>query len=375
MNTVYALILAGGAGTRFWPASRHARPKQLLPILGDEPLLTQTVRRARMVASLPLEQVLIASGRHLVKPTLEILPGLPEENVLAEPAARNTAPCIAWAAMRVARRDPQAIFMVLPSDHFIGDEERFCEVLRAAVTEAAKGVVTTVGIHPTHPETGYGYIEVEAEEEHLLVKGAPPKAYRALRFVEKPDKERAEAFLKTGRFFWNAGMFFFRVQEMLDAVKRFQPTLHEGLSRIDAAREKGPSAERKALDDIFPSLPSVSIDKGIMEHLERMCVVPGDFGWSDLGSWQSAWEFANKDGDENALPSGAVAVSAHRNMVVDLRGDGSVKEGRRVIALVGVDDLVVVDTEDALLVVRREQAQHVRDVVEWLKERGLKDRL
>lgn len=380
-HSVYALILAGGSGTRFWPASRHARPKQFLALLGSESLLAQTVRRARSVGGggadtfLPMSRILIAGGRHLEQCTLEILPELPPENMLAEPAARNTAPCIAWAAMRIARRDPDAIFMVLPSDHFIADEERFREVLEAALEQAAQGSVTTIGIHPTHPETGYGYIQVEADEKLLLNPKARPAAYRALGFVEKPERAKAEQFLQTGHYFWNAGMFFFRVKDMLDAVERLQPALYEGLKRIEDAQASSPEQGCKALEEIFPTLPSVSIDKGIMEHLDQLSVVPGDFGWSDLGSWQSAWEFAQKDANENALPEGAVAIAAHRNLVVDLREHSSKQAKKRVIAMVGVNDMVVVETDDALLVVAREQAQQVRDVVEWLKTHGGKDKL
>jgi mannose-1-phosphate guanylyltransferase len=365
MPTLHALVLAGGAGTRFWPASRARRPKQLLPLLGGDPLIRETVERViPLVGS--LDRVLVASGRHLAEATAAILADLPRENLLVEPAPRNTAPAIGWAAARIAHQDPEAVLMVLPSDHHVVDAVRFRTVLAAAVASAAGGVITTVGIRPGYPETGYGYIELAARLDPLA-PGGDPSPLPVLRFVEKPDLDRARSFLASGRYLWNAGMFFFRAGDMMAAIQAHQPALHEGLSALVAAGPPGSEEERVALDRIFPALPSISIDHGVMEHVERLAVVPGDFGWSDLGSWQSAWELAEKDGDENASPSGTVLVDAHRNQVVDLRKDAAPK---RVIALIGVDDLAVVETDDALLVVPRARAQDVKLVVERLKARG-----
>jgi mannose-1-phosphate guanylyltransferase len=360
----YALILAGGAGTRFWPASRARRPKQLLPLVGGDPLLVETVRRVLPLAGGP-ERVLIASGRHLAEPTAAILGDIPRENLLIEPTPRNTAPCIGWAAARVARVDPAAVVMVLPSDHHIVDVEGFRAVLAAAVASAARGVITTVGIRPTHPETGYGYIELDAELSPERPAEAAPLPVR--RFVEKPDRARAEAFVASGRYLWNAGMFFFRAGDMMEALRAHQPELALGVTSIAAAGEPGSDAERAALERIFPTLPAVSIDHGVMEHHGHLAVIPGDFGWSDLGSWQSAWELAAKDDLGNASPAGTIFVDSQRNQVVDLRSAGA---QRRVIALVGVEDLVVVETDDALLVVPRDRAQDVKHVVERLKARG-----
>jgi mannose-1-phosphate guanylyltransferase len=351
-----ALILAGGAGTRFWPASRVARPKQLLPLSGPDPLLFQTARRV-----LPLTGgfggILVATGKHLAPPTAALLPELPPAGLLIEPAARNTAPCIGWAAHRVARTDPDAVIVVLPSDHHIGDEARFREVAASAIASAASGVITTVGIRPTHAETGYGYIELGEPREG--------GARRVLRFVEKPDRARAEAFFSSGRYLWNAGMFFFRARDMVAAVRAHLPALGDGLDAIDRAAAAGD--EDAAVERIFPTLPSISIDHGVMEKVGELAVVPGDFGWNDVGSWQSAWELAAKDEAGNAAPEGTVLVAAKENLVVDLR---SKPAGERVIALLGVEGLVIVETDDALLVVPRERAQDVRDVVDRLKKDG-----
>ncbi|MGK3998070.1 mannose-1-phosphate guanylyltransferase [Sorangium sp. So ce1024] len=365
---VHVLILAGGAGTRFWPASRATRPKQLLPLVGGEPLITATARRV-----LPLcarggsdgwERLWIATGKHLVAPTRAALPGVSERRLLVEPAPRNTAPCIGWAAATIAREDPNAIVIVLPSDHHIADVPRFLEVLDTAVASARGGAITTIGIRPTHPETGFGYIEAADA-------GAASAAPReVLRFVEKPSRERAEEFLATGRFLWNAGMFIFRAGDMRAAIRAHLPALAEGLDEIDRAAALGTAAEAEAIERVFPRLPAVSIDHGVMEHVGRLAVVPGDFGWSDLGSWQSAWELAEKDERGNSAPAGSVLVDARDNYVVDLRArDGGAGDGR-VLALVGVEGLVVVETDDALLIVPRDRAQDVKHVVDALKARG-----
>lgn len=357
MSNLYAVIMAGGAGTRFWPASRSLRPKQLLPLAGagDEPLLTATVRRLRPLV--PEERCVIVTGEHLTDATRRAVPGVPTENVLAEPAARNTAPCIAWATAVIARRDPDAVVMVLPSDHFIGDEAGLTNVLRAAVRVAEQGAITTVGIVPTRAETGYGYIELGAPLE------GGSGAYAVKRFVEKPDRARAESFLEAGpsRYLWNAGMFFFRARRMLAAIEAHLPSVARGVERIVAA---APSEESGALREIFPTLESVSIDHGVMEKLEDLAVVPGAFGWNDVGSWQSAWELAPRDERGNALGPEDLAIDAADNLVRSL---GATK---KTVALVGVSGLVVVETDDAILVIPRERAQDVRLVVDALKKSG-----
>jgi mannose-1-phosphate guanylyltransferase len=333
MEHTYAVILAGGAGTRFWPASRQLTPKQFLPLGPDpeEPLLRATVRRLLPIC--PPERILIATGGHLAAATRAMLPELPPENILAEPVARNTAPCIGWATRVIGRRDPEATVMIFPADHAVVDEGIFRDTIFEAISLAHQDTIATIGLHPTRPETGYGYIEVGEPIGH--------QSFQVKRFVEKPDLERARQFLDEGRYLWNGGMFFYRAQRLNDDLRAALPALAEGLDRIDEAALHG-------------------------HEDEALAVVRGDFGWNDVGSWQSAWELAPKDNDANASAPSAVLIQAHNNLVRDLRTDNR----PRVIALVGVDDLVVVETDDALLILPRERAQDVRLVVEELKRRG-----
>jgi len=361
MAKTYAIILAGGAGTRFWPASRARRPKQLLALAGSggEPLIAATVRR--ILPLCPPERILVATGRHLVGETRAVLPDIPEANFLVEPCGRNTAPCIGWAAATIGRGDPDATIMVLPSDHHIGDEDRFRQTLARALAAAHTGAIATVGIAPTRPETGYGYIEMGER----IREGV----FRVVRFVEKPDPARAAAYAASGRHLWNSGMFFFQPRTMSSAIRAHLPALADGIDRLDRAAERG--EEQAELERTFGSLPSVSIDYAVMEKTDGALVVPGDFGWNDIGSWQSAWDLAPKDEAENAAPEWTLLVDARGNLVRDLR---SGPEGR-IIALVGVRDLALIATDDALLVIPRDRAQDVRSAIDALKARGASDKL
>jgi mannose-1-phosphate guanylyltransferase len=348
MASTFGVIMAGGSGTRFWPLSRALRPKQLLPLgAGDSSLLRETQRR---IASLiPPERTLVVTSEALAAQTRAELPELPPENILAEPVGRNTAPCVGWAASVVARREPDAVLAVLPADHDIADQRGFLRVLELAIEQARSGDMVTVGIKPTRAETGYGYVELGEE--------LSPQVFRGRRFVEKPDELRARQFLAAGRFLWNSGMFFFRADTLLTSVRQHLPGLGDALRAYDEAAKRG--EELELVRATYDSLPDVSIDHGIMEKAARVAVVPGDFGWSDVGSWTSAWELSAHDSDDNALFGEVVAVDSHRSYV---RG----KPGK-VIAVVGLDDVVVVDTEDALLVMPRSRSQDVRAVVNALK--------
>jgi len=359
MNHVYTLVLAGGSGTRFWPASRKDRPKQVLGMGPDPslPLIGHTLRRVQSLC--PPEQMIVATGESLVSVTREALPHLGPSSFIAEPVARNTAPCIAWGAHIIARRDPEAVVMVLPSDHHIEDEPEFRRILAHALSNAAQGVITTVGIKPSRAETGYGYIEAGGE--------LSPGVLAVERFVEKPNLETAERYVASGKHFWNSGMFFFRAADMLRAVAEHLPAVHACLKVIGDAASRGPEAELEATRRVFADMPNISIDHGIMEKVKPLAVVPGSFGWSDLGSWHTVWELGKRDHADNVGPGDAVFIDAHRNLIEDLRQKN---KSIRTVALLGVSDLCVVETDDAVLIMPRSRAQDVRAVVDELARRG-----
>ena len=350
MPHAYAVIMAGGSGTRFWPLSRPARPKQLLALGPSEAsLLRATVDRVS--ALIDAERTLVVTSSLLADAVAAELPDVPRENILAEPVGRNTALCVGWAASHVRRRDPDGVLVVLPSDHYIADAAAFHRALARGLYAASEGDLVAVGVRPTRPETGYGYIEVGEE--------LADDVHDARRFVEKPNRQRAERFLASGHFLWNSGIFVFRASVILDAIATHLPGLGASLDAFDAAAARG--GEREAVEQGYAELPAISIDHGVMEKAANVAVVPASFGWSDLGSWTTAWELAAQDGEGNVAPDGAVLVDARRSYVKAPPG--------KTVALVGVDDLVVVDTADALLVVHREHAQDVRRVVEALRSR------
>jgi mannose-1-phosphate guanylyltransferase len=345
---VHAIVLAGGAGTRFWPASRSAMPKQLLALVGSTSLLEATVRR--IAPLVPPSNVVVATGAHLLGQTREALASHAGVQFFAEPTPRNTAPCIAWVTADILRRDPDALCVVLPSDHFITAPTAFIASASRALDAARLGFLATIGITPTRPDTGFGYIEIGREIENGIRE--------AKRFVEKPDRARAEEYVASGQFAWNAGMFFYSARTMMDAVREHMPELAAGIDEM--------LASPNAVDTVFPKLPAISIDHGVMEKARSVAVVAGDFGWSDLGSWESAWELASKDANGNVAPDGSVLIDARGNLIWDR------SEKKRTYALVGVSDLVIVETDDAVLIVPRSRAQDVKLVVEELRAAGIK---
>jgi mannose-1-phosphate guanylyltransferase len=354
MDRTFAVIMAGGVGSRFWPSSRAATPKQLLDLMGSgRTMIADTVER--LGPEIPPERVIVVTGRATAEAVRRALPAVPAGNILAEPVGRNTAPCIGWAALHVRRRDPEGLLAVLPADHVVSDPVAFRRALRLAVAAARQGGMVAFGIEPDGPETGFGYIELGEE--------IGPGVRAVTRFVEKPDLPTAEAYVASGRHVWNSGMFFFTAGRILGEIERQLPELARGLAEIDSAA-RGPGAG-DAVERIFPGLPSISVDYGVMENAEDLRCVPASFGWCDLGSWAAAWDHASRDGDGNAMPSEAIAVDSRRCLA-------RVPEGK-VVALVGVSDLVVVDTGDALLVCPRERAQDVKRVVESLERRGRRD--
>ncbi len=356
MNNVYAVIMAGGVGSRFWPASRKKSPKQLLDLTGSGiTMIAGTVDR--MSSEIPTERVLVVTGEVTADAVARALPDLTGENILAEPAGRNTAPCIGWAAVHVKARDPEGILAVMPSDHLVANREAFTDSVKTAVEQASKGAIVTFGVKPDHPETGFGYIE--------MGEAAAPGVQRVVRFVEKPDLETAKGYLAAGNFTWNSGMFFFSAARILEEIERQMPELYKGLMEIEAALKAG--TEKEAVDRIYPVLPSESVDYGIMEGASDIQCVPVDFGWSDLGSWSAAYDQSAKDNQGNAVEGDAILVDTE-NCLLRAGSD-------KLVALVGMKDVAVVDTGDCLLVCPLDQAQKVKHVVNALKKQGRKDLL
>ncbi|HKH46032.1 MAG TPA: sugar phosphate nucleotidyltransferase [Thermoanaerobaculia bacterium] len=345
-----ALILAGGSGTRFWPLSRKNRPKQLLALEGEHTLLRETLERLRPL--IEPESVWICTTRALEDAVRRELPEVPPAQILLEPEGRNTAPAIGWSVRSMpeeVRRGPVA---VLPADHRIGDPAAF----RAALERAAQAVeqedrVMTLGVVPRWVETGYGYLELEPEAS---VDGLR----RVRRFVEKPTPEKAEEFVRSGRYLWNAGIFVFRGTTFLSVLERLQPELARGLEEIAAAPER--------LGELYGRLPADSIDYAVMEKLDGISTLPLDCGWSDLGSWAALDDILPRDASGNTGRGDVVAVESGNNLLFSDAG---------AIAVLGVEGLVVVRTGDAVLVMPKERSQEVRKIVAQLTERGRGDLL
>jgi len=336
--------MAGGSGTRFWPRSRRLVPKQLLPVLGSQSLLQETVKRLR--GFVPPDQILIVTHRDHATSVRRQLPDLPRANVLVEAIARNTAPCLALAALEIERRAPGAVFVSVPADHAIADVAEFrATLLEAMAWAAAEPVAVTIGIRPTAPETGYGYIHVGAARAG--------RTARVRAFVEKPDAARARRFLAGKKHLWNSGMFAWRTTTILALLDRLLPDV---VRPLRAAMAKPARQRDAALARAYGRVPSISIDYGVMEHARDVLVVAGAFGWNDVGSWAALAE----------IPGTA---ASH---VIPVDANGSVVFGNgRLVAIVGLEDVIVVDTPDAVLVCRRDRAQDVRRVVDELGRRGL----
>jgi mannose-1-phosphate guanylyltransferase len=352
---MFAVIMAGGKGARFWPRSREKMPKHLLDILSERTMIRETVDRIRPMV--PAERTLIVTGKSHAAELIRQLPEIPPGNILIEPVGRNTAPCIGLAALHILKRVPDEVMLVLPSDHRIGDEAAFLRILQAAAGAALQGdPLVTIGIRPTGPETGYGYIE---QGEHFSTIGAD-EIYRVRSIREKPMREQAERFLAQGGFSWNSGMFVWKASTIIEAIGQFLPDLQDGLMQIREAL--GTDREKEVVGAIYAGQRAVSIDYGVMEKAKNVLVIPGAFDWSDLGSWDALWEISEKDENGNAVRGEFIGVDA---------ADSLIHSPGKLVALVGVKDLLVVETKDALLICRRGRSQEVRKIVENLEKKSL----
>jgi mannose-1-phosphate guanylyltransferase len=360
---IHPVIMAGGSGTRFWPLSRRSRPKQFLALTGDEPLLAATVRRLPPLAK--ADRTFVVCGPAHAKVARKILPALPPENFIVEPCARNTAPCVGLAALHVAAREPKGVMVMLPADHHVARPADFREALAAAAALAETGAVATIGIRPSRPETGYGYLKIGPRLAVALRGKARLAAHKVARFVEKPDAATAARYLADGAYLWNSGIFAFRADVILEEIGKAMPVLREQLGKI--GKDLGTPRYERTLKRIFPACPAISIDYGVMEKSERIAVVPAEFGWSDVGSFAALPEVRKADAAGNVKEGEALVFDGKNSVVLAAAG--------RPVAVIGLDDVIVVDAGDAVLVCRKDRAQDVRKAVDELTRRGREDLL
>ncbi|KFL37050.1 mannose-1-phosphate guanylyltransferase/mannose-6-phosphate isomerase [Arenimonas donghaensis] len=374
MTVIVPVLLSGGSGTRLWPLSRETHPKQFQPLVGEKSLLQATWERLDGLAGLA-PPIVVANEEHrfMVAEQLRRVGAVPSAIVL-EPVGRNTAPAIAVAALQARAGGDDPLLLVLPSDHVIADPEGFRVAVQAACDAGTQGALVTFGIVPTGPETGYGYIKAATPEGHAVSVGGTsvPKAFGTEvpptkvgvmpveAFVEKPDKATAEAYVASGDYFWNSGMFLFRASTYLAELEKQAPAI------LAAARESLAKAQRDVdflrLDrEAFEACPGDSIDYAVMEKTDKAAVLPIDLGWNDVGSWSALWEIADQDPDGNAHHGDVMALDCRNTLAWG---------GRRLVTLLGLDDVIVVDTDDALLVAARDQVQQVKDIVARLKAEG-----
>ncbi|MCF8240776.1 MAG: NTP transferase domain-containing protein [Melioribacteraceae bacterium] len=353
---IYAVIMAGGVGSRFWPRSRHHKPKQLIRIFGNNTMIQDTVNRLDGI--IPKDNILVITNRVQKPRILEQLPQLKEENIIDEPFGKNTAACIGLASVIIESKSKDAVFITLPADHLIKDEKEFQDTIMKAVDFAyeSKGLVT-IGIKPTRPETGYGYIQRKDSKETDGI-------YKVNTFAEKPNLGTAKRFITSGDFLWNSGMFIWRVDAIMDEIRKYMPELSEGLKSL--SEHLGSHDFQKTLINVYGQLKSVSIDYGVMEKSKMVYVTEGNFDWNDVGSWEAVYLISDKDEDGNAKIGDVYTENTFNSYVFS---------PRKFAALIGVQNLIVIETSHSLLVCSRDHAQDVKHVVDHLKMNNKTDLL
>jgi len=349
----YALILAGGGGTRLWPMSRKHKPKQMLPLIDERSMFRVSVER--LAPLFTSDRILVVTGEQYVDAMREDMPEIPPENFIVEPFGRNTGPAAALGISVIHKRDPQATVVLLTADHFIGDEPKFRDLLAAAGDVAQSGYIVTLGIYPSHPSTGYGYIRQGDE----IISSNGFTAYHTRGFTEKPSLVAATGFLASGHYSWNSGMFIWKTARALEEYEHQQPELYALLQRLEPVIDTPQFTE--AMAEIWEAMPNVSIDVGIMEGAKQMAVIPADIGWNDVGSWEALFDVHEQDRFGNVFKG----KEQDRHVILDT--EHTMVYSDRLIVTIGVDDLIVIDADDALLICHRERAQEVRDVVNHLR--------
>lgn len=343
--------MAGGIGSRFWPMSRTTHPKQFLDILGTgKTLIQQTFDRYSKLV--PAENIFVVTAHEYVQKVKEQLPQMKEANILGEPSRKNTAPCIAYIAFKLQQINPDALMIAAPADNLILDDEAFVKTTETALQFIDHiNALVTIGIKPTHPNTGYGYIQHDDLE-------VAPGIYKVKTFTEKPNLELAQTFLSSGDFLWNAGIFTWKVKNIISAFEKHLPEIYE----VFAAEKEllNTAAEKEAIERIYPQCTNISIDFGIMEKADNVYVIPASFQWSDLGTWNSAWQNMEKDYFQNAVAGSQVMVFDTRNTMVHVPNN-------KLVVLQGMEDFIVVDTKDVLLICRKEKEQEIKEIVAEVK--------
>jgi mannose-1-phosphate guanylyltransferase len=353
----YAVIMAGGSGTRFWPLSRRKRPKQLLTLFGQDSLLEQTVARIQPV--IPLGHIYIFTSDVILRKVRRLLPRIPSHQIVGEPASRNTAPTLGVAAHEIARRDPEGLMVVLPSDHIIAKPAVFRQVLGAACRVASTaGRSVVLGLKPTRPDTGFGYVRLGRREG----KVAGHEVFPLENFTEKPTLAVARRYVSSGRYLWNGGMFIWKASTLIENLQRFQPEMASQLRQIADAG----GVRARAFRQLYPKFQKISIDYALMEKISNIHALPADIGWNDVGSWAVVYELGKQDSEKNVRPSSSLSLDSHGNMVVS---------PKKYVVTVGVQNLIVVETDDALLVCARERSQEVGKAVQELERLGRRDLL
>ena len=362
MSQTFAVIMAGGVGTRFWPKSRGRSPKQFLEILSTGTMIENTLERIGPLVE--QNDVFVVTNRQQVDMLRKLVPWMPADHVLAEPLGRNTAACIGLAALWIERVNPDGMMVVSPADHIVKNPGEFVRILRLALRVAEeKDALVTIGIKPTHPETGYGYIQ-NAEEEIDRNDYRAEGVYRVKTFAEKPNLETAERFLKSGDFLWNSGIFIMKARVILREIELHLPDLYEQLR--DIGKTIGTQAYEQTLEHAYRIIRSISIDYGIMEKAGNVFVVKGDFGWSDVGSWDEVVRLTPKDTDGNSL-KGRVFSFDSKNNYIDA--------GNKLVAALGIEDLVVISTDDAILICKKGKSQEVKEVVDFIRRKQMNEYL
>jgi len=356
---MFAVIMAGGSGTRFWPRSRKRKPKQLIKLCGDNTMIFETV--SRVLGIIPNENIFVVTNSLQSEALKNEIPDVPTDNILVEPLGRNTAPCIGLAAVYLMKKNADAVMAVLPADHIIEKRKRFLNILSAAEKFLEKNdALITLGIPPASPHTGYGYIK----SGEKVNESDNTSFFKVDRFAEKPNKETAESFLKDGGYYWNSGTFIWKASYILEMIKLYIPDLYTSL--MDFEKSIGTDKEEAALEYLYKNIDPVSIDIGIMERSENTVMIEADIGWSDVGSWSAMDELYKKGENGN--------ISVGKHAFYESNGC-TVFSPNKTVAVLGLDDIVVVETDDALLVCNKKHTEHVKKITEILKEKGMDELL